>query len=179
MKIHKISTLPIFMICAVLAFLMSGCASMRPPVINTYDDSVFNYKYFYVSPTKDYTSRSSSQFYANQYGAYGREGDTKITNPGSVILGILLKNGFVPVNEVNPDNAQETMLVNFGEAGRRSVNLGYSIEVTIQFVSASTQRPICSCTAEGQGETEADDVREAIQRALEPLFKSDKNVSKR
>ncbi len=66
------------------------------------------------------------------------------------------------------------MIVNFGETGRRTVNLGYSIEVTIQFISASTQFPICTCTAEGQGETEADDVRKAIQRALEPLFKTEK-----
>ena len=46
--------------------------------------------------------------------------------------------------------------------------------MTIQFISAAKQLPICSCTAEGQGETEADDIRMAIQRALEPLFKSDK-----
>ena len=66
------------------------------------------------------------------------------------------------------------MIVNFGESGRRNVNLGYSTEVTIQFISADTQRPICTCTAEGQGSTEADDVRKAIQRALDPLFNSKK-----
>lgn len=91
-------------------------------IVNTYDDDIFNYRYFYVSPTGDYTS--SSGVYGNQYGVYG--GTTKST----------------------------------------------SIEVTIQFISAATQKPICSSTAEGQGETEADDVRKAIQRAFEPLFKS-------
>lgn len=153
----------------ILTLLISGCASMRPPIVNTYNnDDIFNYRYFYVSPTGDYTS--SSGVYGNQYGVYG--GTTKSTNPSSIISGMLFKNGFIQVNEVNPDNAKETMIVNFGETGRRNVNLGYSIEVTIQFISAATQRPICSCTAEGQGETEADDVRKAIQRALEPLFKS-------
>jgi len=29
---------------------------------------------------------------------------------------------------------------------------------------------ICSCTAEGQGSTEADDIRQAIKRALDGLF---------
>ena len=106
--------------------------------------------------------------YGNQYGVYG--GTTKSINPASVISGILFKNGFIQVNEVNPNNVKETMIVNFGETGRRNVNLGYSIEVTIQFVSAYTQLPICTCTAEGQGGTEADDVRKAIQRALKPLF---------
>ena len=150
--------------------LLSECASMRPPVIHTYDDSIENYRYFYISPTGDYTS--SSGVYGNQYGVYG--GITKSINPASLISGILFKNGFIQVNEVNPNNAKETMIVNFGETGRRNVNLGYSIEVTIQFLSAYSQRPICICTAEGQGETEADDVREAIQSALKPLFNSPK-----
>lgn len=159
-----------FTLLIISVCLISGCASMRPPVINTYDDSVYNYRYFYVSPTGNYTS--SSGVYGNQYGVYG--GITKSINPASIISGILFKNGFVQVNEIGPNNVKETMIVNFGETGRRNVNLGYSIEVTIQFVSAFTQRPICTCTAEGQGETEADDVRKAIQRALEPLFKSKK-----
>lgn len=150
--------------------ILTGCASMRPPVINTFDDSINNYRYFFISPTGDYTS--SSGVYGNQFGVYG--GITKSINPASLISGILLKNGFIQVNEVNPSNANETMIVNFGETGRRNVNLGYSIEVTIQFISAYTQRPICTCTAEGQGETEADDVRKAIQRALKPLFDTKK-----
>lgn len=147
---------------------IAGCAPMRPAVINTYNDSIFNYKYFYISPTGNYTSRTG--IYGNQYGVYG--GSTKSINPATIISGILFKNGFIQVNEVNPNNAKETMIVNFGETGRRNVNLGYSIEITIQFVSASTQYPICSCTAEGQGETEADDIRKAIRRALDPLFKT-------
>lgn len=154
-----------FMLCLFVC-LLTGCASMRPPVINTFNDSIYNYRYFYISPTGDYTS--SPGVYGNQYGVYG--GMTRSINPASLISGILFKNGFVQVNEVNPSNAKETMIVNFGETGRRNVNLGYSIEVTIQFTSAYTQRLICTCTAEGQGETEADDVRKAIQRALKPLF---------
>ena len=143
---------------------------MSPTVIHTYNDSIDNYRYFYISPTGDYIS--SSGVYSNQYGVFG--GATKSINPSSLISGILFKNGFIQVNEVNPNNAKETMIVNFGETGRRNVNLGYSIEVTIQFISAYTQRLICTCTAEGQGETEADDVRKAIQSALKPLFNSKK-----
>ena len=159
-RIYKFAYISVIPILAI--FMLSGCASMRPPVIHTYDDSIENYRYFYISPTGDYTS--SSGVYGNQYGVYG--GTTKSINPASLISGILFK------NEVNPNNAKETMIVNFGETGRRNVNLGYSIEVTIQFISAYTQRPICTCTAEGQGETEADDVRKAIQSALKPLFNS-------
>lgn len=155
----------------LLSITIGGCAPMRPPVILANEkDDISNYRYFYISPTGDYTS--STGVYGNQFGVYG--GTTKSTNPGTIISGILFKNGFIQVNEVNPNNAKETMIISFGETGRRHVNLGYSIEVTIQFISAETQTPICSCTAEGQGDTEADDVRKAIQRALAPLFKSDK-----
>lgn len=166
-RIYKINYI---IMSLIVACLLGGCSFLRPPVIKTYGDSINNYKYFYISPTGDYTS--SSGVYGNQYGVYG--GTTKSINPATLISGILFKNGFIQVNEVNPSNAKETMIVNFGETGRRNVNLGYSIEVTIQFISAYTQRPICTCTAEGQGETEADDVREAIQRALKPLFDREK-----
>ncbi len=152
----------------IIIFLLTGCASMRPPIINTYNDSINNYRYFYISPTSDYTS--SSGIYGNKYLVYG--GVMKSTNPASVISGILFKNGFIQVNEIIPEHKDETMIVNFAETGRRNVNLGYSIEVSIQFISAQSQTPICVCTAEGQGETEADDVRIAIQRALDPLFKT-------
>jgi hypothetical protein len=56
--------------------------------------------------------------------------------------------------------------VNYGESGKRDRGLGYTIEVTIQFISAKTHTQICSCTAEGQGETEADDIRQAITRCF-------------
>ena len=158
-KIYK--SICIGIVSCLFICILSSCGVMRPPVINNYDDTIHNYRYFYVSPTGDYSSSSATH-------------GTKTINPTSIISGILLKNGFIQVNEVNPKNATETMLVNFGETGRRNINFGYSIEVTIQFVSAYSQHPICTCTAEGQGETEADDVREAIQRALEPLFKSKK-----
>ena len=62
------------------------------------------------------------------------------------------------------------MIVNYGECGKRYRGLGYTIEIIIQFISAETNEMICSCMAEGQGETEADDIRQAIGRALYSLF---------
>ena len=47
---------------------------------------------------------------------------------------------------------------------------GYTIEVTIQFVSGKSSELVCSCTAEGQGTTEADDIRQAINRCIVALF---------
>ena len=154
-----------FLLLIISSFIFNGC-TMMAPVVTKSADSIHNYRYFYITPTGNYTSGSG--VYSNQFGTYG--GTVKSINPASIISGILLKKGFVQVNEVNPTNADKTMIINFAETGRRQILLGYSIEVTIQFISAETQEPICTCTAEGMGDTEADDVRIAIQRALEPLF---------
>ena len=48
--------------------------------------------------------------------------------------------------------------------------MGYTIEVSIQFVDAKTKEIICVSTAEGIGYTESDDIREAITRALNVIF---------
>lgn len=126
------------------------------------------FKYAYISPTKELTSSTGSA-YGGQYGIYGSS-TTKSVNPSDVIAGILIQKGYVILPELNPELAKETLIVNYGESGRRNRGLGYTIEVTIQFISADTNQMICSCTAEGQGSTEADDIRQAIKRALDGLF---------
>lgn len=152
-----------------------GCAPvlMTPLVTHHGEDSVHNYRYFYITPTGDYTGKSNAV--SILFGVYAGSGQIKTATPSHIISGILIKNGYIQVNEVLPENARETMIVNFSETGRHEQSLGYSIEVTIQFVSAATQRMICTCTADGAGETEADDVQQAIKRALEPLFATSKN----
>lgn len=152
----------------LVAVLMAACASMKAPVINQIE-SLDGYKYVYITPTSELTSGSSG-VYGGKYGVYG-SGSTKTINPSDVISGIMLKQGYIRLPELNPELLDQTLIVNYGESGRRNVNLGYSIEVTIQFLSAKTNMPVCICTAEGQGSTEADDIRIAINRALAPLFK--------
>lgn len=155
---------------SVFAFLLSACA-MKAPIIRQME-SLDNYRYVYIMPTTELTS-SKSGVYGNQYGVYGG-GYTKTINPSDVISGFLLKQGYIRLPEINPQLLDETLIVSYGESGRRNVNLGYSIEVTIQFLSAKTNKPVCVCTAEGQGSTEADDIRKAINRALTPLFRNNK-----
>ena len=73
--------------------------------------------------------------------------------------------------EIKSELTDETVIVNYGESGRRNTGLGgYTIEVTIQFISAKNSSLICSCTAEGQGSTEADDIRQAITKCLNELM---------
>lgn len=154
---------------AIICLIIVGCASMKAPIINQIE-SLDGYKYVYITPTSELTSGSSG-VYGGKYGVYGG-GSTKTINPSDVISGILLKQGYIRLPELKPELLEQTLIVNYGESGRRNVNLGYSIEVTIQFLSAKTNMPVCICTAEGQGSTEADDIRIAINRAISPLFKN-------
>lgn len=147
--------------------MLEACAPLKAPMI-VKNAPIEMFKYAYISPTKELTS-STGHTYGGQYGVYGSS-TTKSVNPSDVISGILIQNGYVILPELNPELAKETLIVNYGESGRRNRGLGYTIEVTIQFISAYTHDIFCSCTAEGQGTTEADDIRQAINRALDGLF---------
>lgn len=152
-------------ICIIL--LMNACTPLRAPVV-VKNSPIEKFKYAYISPTKELTSSTGST-YGGQYGIYGSS-TTKSVNPSDVIAGILIQKGYVILPELNTELVKETLIVNYGESGRRNRGLGYTIEVTIQFISAYTHEMFCSYTAEGQGSTKADDIRQAIKRALDGLF---------
>jgi hypothetical protein len=155
----------LLVICVVL--LVNGCAPLKTPVV-VKNAPIERYKYVYISPTKELIS-SRGDTYGGQYGMYGSS-TTKSINPSDVIAGILIKKGYIILPELKSELSNETLIVNYGESGRRNRGLGYTIEVTMQFISANTNEMICSCTAEGQGVTEVDDIRQAINRALSSLF---------
>lgn len=151
----------------LLTILTNGCAPLKTPTIIK-NETIEGYKYIFISPTSNLTSGSGG-VYGGQYGVYGST-TSKSVNPGDVISGILLKKGYTRLPELKPELQDETIIVNYGESGKRNRGLGYTIEVTIQFISAKTHGQLCACTAEGQGETEADDIREAITRCLSTLL---------
>lgn len=154
-------------LAVVLSTFVSSCAPLKQPTIIK-NDKIENYKYVFISPTKSLTS-SSGGVYGGNYGLYGGT-TSKSVNPSDVISGILLKEGFIQLPELKPELIDKTLIVNYGESGKRNRGLGYTIEVTIQFLSGKTHILVCSCTAEGQGETEADDIRQAITRCLSGLL---------
>ena len=155
----------IFAVCSIVILLFNGCRVLQTPVI-VKNAPIERYKYVYITPTKDLTS-SSGTTYGGQY-VYGTT-TTKSVNPSDVISGELIKKGFIILPELKPELNAETLIVSYGESGRRNRGLGYAIEVTIQFISAESYEMVCTCTAEGQGYTEADDIRQAIRRALAGL----------
>jgi len=156
-----------FLIITLAGIMINSCAPLKAPTI-TKNDTIEGYKYIFITPTTNLTSGSGG-VYGGQYGVYGAT-TSKSVNPADVISGILIKEGYTRVPELKPELLGETMVVNYGESGKRNRGLGYTIEVTIQFISAKTHEQICSCTAEGQGETEADDIRKAITRCLSGLI---------
>ena len=155
-----------FTIALISILLLNSCGSLKAPTIHQFN-SIEGYRYVYITPTAELTS-STGVAYAIGNGLYGNT--SKTINPSDVISGVFLKNGFIRLPELKPEFLDQTVVVNYGESGRRNKGLGYTIEVTIQVLSARTSEPICICTAEGQGETEADDVRIAINRALSTIF---------
>lgn len=147
----------------ILSLLTFGCASLRPAT-SIKNGSLDSYKYFYITPTNSLTSSSGATISGQYYSS------SKTVNPSDMITGILSKDGLIRLPELKPELTDETMIINYGESGRRNTGLGgYTIEVTIQFISAKTSSLVCSCTAEGQGSTEADDIRQAITRCLNEL----------
>jgi len=156
----------IFLAILVTTIYLNSCAILRPPTI-TKNEPIENYRYIYISHTSSLTS-SSGALYGGQYYS-----SSKSVNPSDVITGILTKEGFIRLPEIKPELNDQTIIVNYGESGKRNIvgGLGgYTIGVTIQFISANSHTLICSCTAEGQGATEADDIRKAITRCLSGLL---------
>ena len=155
--------------CCLLMFVSCRARALYQPVI-VRNAPIETFKYAYISPTKELSSSSGGTF-GGQYGIYGYS-TTKSVNPSDVIAGMLITEGFIILPELKSELSHETLIVNYGESGRHNRGLGYTIEVTIQFISAETKQMICTCTAEGQGSTEADDIRQAIRRALSSLFEN-------
>ena len=159
----KLHSLPFIFV----VLLLSSCVSLKDAEITKYED-ISSYKYIIVNSTDTLNSSVGATVYGGGYYSTG-----KSVNPKDVISGYLIKKGFVILPEKDDEVLSDTLIVNYGESGRRYVYLGmgYTTEVTIQFIAAQTNKIVCVTTAEGIGDTEADDIKEAITRALDAIFK--------
>ena len=161
MKFNRIITLIIFCLTII------GCASLKPATAIK-NGEIKDYKYVYISQTKSLTSSTGASINGQYYST------SKSVNPRDVITGILAKQGYILIPELKDEISSETLIINYGESGQRSTGLGgYTIEVIIQFISSTSNSLVCSCTAEGQGSTEADDIREAITRCLNKIISNE------
>lgn len=160
MKNTLLSTLFICILC-------TSCGTLNEAIVSkSSEESIEDFTYVYIPLTGN--KSGSSGVYGNSRYVYG--GQTKSVTPSDLIAGYLMKKGYVKVENITPELKDKTLTVHYGETGTRSVGLGYAIEITLQFVSEKTNNVICISTAEGMGETEADDIRDAITRALDAIF---------
>lgn len=155
-------TIKAFFLTLVLA-TFCGCVSLNPTQV-TRHSSMSGYKYVYITPTAARTSVSG--------GVYNGWGYTSSmsADPATIISGYFIKRGYVRVPSIKPEIENETIVVNYSETGRRPNGLGSSLEVTIQLLSAKTNQIICVAVGEGYGETEADDINDAINRCMTKIF---------
>ncbi len=157
-------------IVAALFFLfsMTSCYTLQVPTTSN-SGKLQDYPYVYVIPTSGVSG--SSGVYGNQYyGVYG--GQTTTTNPSEVIAGYLMKRGFTILPEITPELQSKTLIASYGHTGKRQLSLfAYSNIVLIQFRDAKTHELIASSEAEGCGSDEAQDILQAITRALDALFR--------
>lgn len=160
------------LLAIILSISVSSCRTVKVRPLDEAsiikNESIEKYKYIFISPTGDLPS-STGGLYVGKYGGYGST-TSKSVNPSDVVTGILIKEGFIRIPELKSELTDETLIVTYGESGRKNRGAGYTIEVTIQFISGKSYTPVCSCTAEGQGQTEADDIRQAITRCLSGLL---------
>lgn len=148
--------------------ILTGCGVLNVPTADV-KGNVYKYNYVYVIPTSGVTS--SSGVYGNQYGVYG--GSTKTVNPSEVISGYLMKKGYTTLPSVDPNLAENTMIVSYGYTGRRQLSLlSYASCVMIQFRDAKTHELVATCEGEGCGEDETADILQAIYSALGVIFTS-------
>lgn len=148
------------------ACILTGCGVLKVPTADV-KGNVYRYNYVYVIPTSGVTS--SSGVYGNQYGVYG--GSTKTVNPSEVISGYLMKKGYTTLPSVDPNLAENTMIVSYGYTGRRLLSLfSYASCVMIQFRDAKTHELVATCEGEGCGEDETADILQAIYSALGVIF---------
>ncbi len=156
-----------------LAFV-SGCMSLQDPTYVQNKEILGNYKYVYIPDISSKSSSSSSAVgWSNpDYGSsitnlnYLSTGVAKEISPHLEIEGYLLKKGIVRIDEINEKNINDTFIVRYGNSGRRDGFWGYALEVTIAFIKPESNEILFMCTAEGIGETETDDIRNAISNCL-------------
>lgn len=157
-----------FLFLAIASFLFCGCYTLLPPTTTkSQTENLTDFSYFYMTGTGTKVGTSSSYDYGTGYVS----STTKSVNPSDIISGYFIKQGYMRLGELNPQLMEKTLIISYGETGTRSVGLfAYTTEITIQMMSGKTNTLVCTTTAEGIGDTEADDVRKAIARALDAVF---------
>ena len=158
----------LFLLLYVVSLSLSSCVSLKRPTATFY--SPFQgYKYIYIAPTTEKHSVEGG-LYGGPNGIYGITTSSSI-NPSDLISGHFLKKGYIRVQEITPENADKTIIVNYGEDNNGELFLSKRIGVIIQMISADKNEIICICTGEAEGLTDAEAITKAINLAMNEFFR--------
>ncbi|MBR6297421.1 MAG: hypothetical protein IKR40_13215 [Treponema sp.] len=149
---------------SIVLLSLTSCVTLKDAEVTKTKD-LREYKYVIINSAETLNSSVGVTVYGGGYFSTGES-----VNPRDVISGYLIKKGFIILMEKENEFIDKTLIVNYGESGRRDVFWGCTTEVTIQFLTANNNEVICVTTAEGMGDTKADDIKIAITRALDAAF---------
>ena len=152
------------------ALVMTACGALRSTTASV-QPTFYKYRYVYIMPTGSVTG--STRVYTSSIDNRVHGGVTRTTNPSDMMSGMLMQKGFTILPQLDQNKLAETLVLSYGETGHRDVGflwLSTSTNIIIQFRDAQTNDLIASAEAEDYGSTEADNVRYAIQKALDAIF---------
>lgn len=113
----------LLLITIIGCLMFTSCGSLKAPTIHQFS-SIDGYKYVFITPTAELTS-STGVAYAIGNGLYSNT--SKTINPSDIISGVFMKNGYIRLPELKPELLDQTLIVNYGESGRRDKGLGIRI----------------------------------------------------
>ena len=166
-EMNELPRLMLWNMGILFVLISSGCTTLNPPEITKRND-IGKYSFVHLPNTTKVSASSGSLYGVSSGGVYGFT-ESKEINLSNIIEGVLLKKGFISVDTIDKDIEGKTLIVRYGESGKREILgglVGYTLEVAITIVTAETNEIVYSCVAEGIGATEADDLRNAIHRCL-------------
>ena len=163
----------VFLLTIIASVLLTGCGASKllPPTVQVFAP-VDGYEYFYITPTAEVTSETT---YVSGNYYYGVQGSTRTTsvNPTDEISGFFIKKGYIRVPQITSEVKDKAVIINYSVSGERDMLGGKAKEITLQVVDAKTMKVVCVASAEGIGATDSDDIKIAIHRCLEEMFKED------
>lgn len=154
----------------IVMTVSAGADRLLAPKVDIQGD-LSKYNYVYIIPTSGVTSNSGvhGSIYGGAYGTYGgvHGGTTKTVNPSEEISGQLIKRGYTVLPSIDPALAEETMVVSYGNTGRRTISaFAYASCIVLQFTDAATHKKVVTLDSEGCGIDETEDIHQAINRAF-------------
>ena len=100
----------------VCALAVCGCATSRYSSVNKVAP-IQDYKYIYVLGTNELVSIDTSVGIADEFGNASASTYINAFNPSDVIVGYLMKKGFIRAPKLDKELAHKTLLVSYGESG--------------------------------------------------------------